>query len=68
MRLAQLAEATGGQAFFPAVDEGIDVDLRRIVAEIKAPYLLGYVSTDRRTDGAWRKVEVAAQAAGSATG
>ena len=30
----------------------------RIVAEIDSRYLLGYVSTDKRTDGAWRSVEV----------
>ena len=30
----------------------------RIVAEIDSRYLLGYVSNDRRTNGAWRSVEV----------
>ena len=30
----------------------------RIVAEINSRYLLGYVSSDTRTNGAWRSVEV----------
>ena len=30
----------------------------KVVAEIHAQYTIGYVSTNDRTDGAWRKVEI----------
>ena len=30
----------------------------KVVAEIEAQYTIGYVSTNERTDGAWRKVEI----------
>ena len=58
LQLAQLADLTGGQAFFPVSMKEVESMYDRIVAEIDSRYLLGYVSTDRRTDGAWRSVEV----------
>jgi Ca-activated chloride channel family protein len=58
LQLAQLADLTGGQAFFPASMKEVESMYDRIVAEIDSRYLLGYVSSDRRTDGAWRSVEV----------
>ncbi len=30
----------------------------KVVAEIRAQYTIGYVSTNEQTDGAWRKVEI----------
>ncbi len=29
-----------------------------MLAEIRAQYTIGYLSTNTRTDGAWRKVEI----------
>ena len=58
LQLAQLADVTGGQAFFPMSMKEVDGMYDKIVAEIDSRYLLGYVSTDARTDGAWRPVEV----------
>jgi Ca-activated chloride channel family protein len=58
LQLAQLAEVTGGQALFPASMKEVESMYDRIVAEIDSRYLLGYVSSDRRTNGAWRSVEV----------
>jgi Ca-activated chloride channel family protein len=58
LQLAQLADITGGQAFFPVSMKEVEAIYDRIVAEIDSRYLLGYVSTDRRTDGGWRSVEV----------
>jgi Ca-activated chloride channel family protein len=57
-RLAQLAEATGGQAFFPSTLKDVDAAYERIVAQIRAQYTLGYTSTNTRQDGNWRKVEI----------
>ena len=58
MTLRQLAEATGGQAFFPAGMKDVDSAYEKVLAEIKGQYYLGYVSTNTAADGAWRKVEI----------
>jgi len=58
MRLTQIAEVTGGQAFFPMAIKELDSVYDKVVAEIRAQYTLGYLSTNEKTDGAWRKVEI----------
>ena len=51
--LQQIADATGGQAFFPTVDRRTSTaSTSRSLAEIRAQYTLGYVSTNDKTDGA----------------
>ena len=57
-RVRQIAELTGGRAWFPASQDDLDDVYRRIREELEARYSLGYVSTDRATDGAWRRVTV----------
>lgn len=57
-RLQQIAETTGGQAFFPSRLEDLDEAYARVLAEINAQYHLGYLSTNAARDGAWRKVEI----------
>ena len=57
-RVRQIAELTGGRAWFPASQDDLDDVYRRIREELEARYSLGYVSTDRTTDGAWRRVTV----------
>jgi VWFA-related protein len=57
-RLAQLAQATGGQAFFPASMRDIATAYDQIEAQVRAQYSLGYTSTNTRLDGSWRKVEI----------
>ncbi len=54
----QLADVTGGQAFFPMSVKELDKFYERVVAEIRAQYTVGYLSTNGKADGAWRKVEV----------
>jgi Ca-activated chloride channel family protein len=56
--LQQIAETSGGQAFFPGNTRELDRVYTRVLAEIRAQYTLGYLSTNTRTDGAWRGVEV----------
>jgi Ca-activated chloride channel homolog len=58
MLLQRIADVTGGQAFFPASVKELDSVYAKVVAEIRAQYTLGYLSTNLKTDGAWRKVEV----------
>jgi VWFA-related protein len=56
--LQQIAEATGGQAYFPLSVKNLDSVYERILAEIRAQYTLGYLSTNEKADGGWREVEV----------
>ena len=58
MTIQQMAEVTGGQAFFPATVKELDKVYEKVVAEIRAQYTIGFQSTNEKTDGAWRKVEV----------
>lgn len=58
MRLTQLTEVTGGRAFFPTALADLDEAYGQILAEIRHLYHLGYVSTNRTADGAWRRIDV----------
>jgi len=58
MTLRQIAEATGGQAFFPTAMKDVESAYDKVLAEIKGQYHLGYLSTNTAKDGAWRKVEI----------
>ncbi len=58
MRLQQIAEATGGQAFFPSSMPDLETIYDRIAEELHAQYSIGYSSTNQRNDGEWRKVEI----------
>ena len=58
MDLQRLVAITGGLAFFPATARDLEGVFDKIRAEIASRYSLGYLSTDPRTDGAWRGVEI----------
>lgn len=58
MTLRQIAETTGGQAFFPTAMTDVESAYEKVLAEINGQYHLGYVSSNRATDGAWRKVDI----------
>jgi Ca-activated chloride channel family protein len=58
MRLQQMTETTGGQAFFPDQLKDLDSAYAKILDEIKAQYHLGFASTNAAQDGTWRKVEI----------
>jgi len=58
MTLRQIAETTGGQAFFPTAMKEVESVYDKVLAEINGQYHLGYVSSNTATDGAWRKVEI----------
>jgi Ca-activated chloride channel homolog len=58
LRLAQIAEESGGQAIFPTSLAQIDEAYDRLVAELRGQYSLGYVSTNDRRDGRWRDVRI----------
>jgi len=56
--LAQIAEATGGTAFFPSSVKDLDRIYEQVLGEVRAQYTIGYVSSNDTSDGAWRKVDV----------
>jgi len=58
LRLQRIAELTGGQAFFPVSMKDLDGVYQKVAAEIDAQYTLGYLSTNAKQDGTWRKVEI----------
>jgi Ca-activated chloride channel family protein len=58
MRILQMVEATGGQAFFPMALKELDSAYEKVLAEINAQYHLGYVPSNTTQDGQWRKVDI----------
>ena len=58
MELQRFSAITGGQAFFPSSPKELDALYEKIRKEIDARYILGYTSSDDRTDGTWRPVEI----------
>ena len=59
MRLQQLADITGGEAYFPTTNKALDQVFQRIVSQVRAQSSLGFISTDGKKDGTWRKLDVA---------
>ena len=56
--LKEIAELTGGQAFFPkSIDEVAEI-CRRIARELRNQYTVGYNPKNTKLDGTWRKVTV----------
>ena len=56
--LQEMAEITGGQFFLPTSMKDLEAAYEKIKREISAQYSIGYLSTNERADGAWRKVEI----------
>jgi Ca-activated chloride channel family protein len=56
--LHKIAEVTGGRALFPASIGVLDRTYAQIVEEIRGEYVLGYHSTNTKTDGTWRSLTV----------
>jgi Ca-activated chloride channel homolog len=58
MQLQRMAELTGGDAFFPGSVKELEKIYSKIEKTIAARYSLGYTSTDTRTNGTWRRVQI----------
>ena len=56
--MRQLAQETGGRAFFPARIEDLAGVYAQIADELASQYTLGYTSANQRRDGAWRRLVV----------
>ncbi len=56
--LTALARETGGHAYFPNSIGEIDSVYDRIAEELRTLYSVGYVSSNARRDGKWRRIVV----------
>jgi len=54
--LVKLAEATGGQAFFPPSVEEMGVSFKNIEEELRSQYALNYTPADFKFNGAFRTI------------
>jgi Ca-activated chloride channel homolog len=63
--LRQLAQQTGGRAFFPTRIEDLAGVYGQIADELANQYVVGFVSKNTRRDGAWRKLIVRATREGT---
>lgn len=56
--LSSLSRETGGQVYFPNSLSELDSVYDRIAEELRTLYSLGYVSSNQRRDGKWRRIVV----------
>jgi VWFA-related protein len=56
--LQQLADMTGGQVFTPHASRELASVFRKILDELAAQFVIGYVSTNPDQDGKFRKLKV----------
>lgn len=56
--LMQLAELSGGAVFAPTASRDLATVYSAILDELKAQYVLGYVSDNKRADGKFRQLKV----------
>lgn len=56
--LRDLAERTGGRAFFPKKQDDLKAAFAEIEQELRSQYLLAYSSTNKKRDGSFRKMTI----------
>lgn len=56
--LRDLAQRTGGRAFFPDKKFDLNAAFAEIEKELRTQYLIAYSSTNKRRDGSYRKVTI----------
>ena len=56
--LTQLADATGGRAYFPDNVDQARVMMERAAHDLRTQYTIGYVPSDPAHDGTWRSVRL----------
>jgi Ca-activated chloride channel family protein len=56
--LKQLAEVTGGAAYFPRGTREVEQVCQRIARELRNQYTIGYKPSNDKLDGSWRKTVV----------
>ncbi len=56
--LSEIADLSGGRAFFPQGVDEIPALTERIARELRELYTLGYAPSNARRDGTWRSVRI----------
>src|SRR6266540_2735672 len=56
--LEEIAQTTGGKAFFPKSGAELEEITTRIALELRHQYSIGYIPTNVNHDGQWHKVKV----------
>ena len=56
--LSEIADRSGGRAFFPIDVMNLPGEYRRVVDDLRRRYVLGYTSSHIQRDGSWRDVEI----------
>src|SRR5262249_2543944 len=56
--LEEIAQLTGGKAFFPHSTAELEDATTRIAIELRRQYSIGYVPTNAQHDGHWHKIKV----------
>jgi Ca-activated chloride channel family protein len=56
--LRTLSERTGGRAFFPKKGAGLEAAFEQIEQELRSQYLVTYSSSNKKRDGAYRKLSL----------
>jgi VWFA-related protein len=56
--LKDLAQRTGGRAFFPDKKFDLNAAFAEIERELRTQYLIAYSSTNKKRDGAYRKITI----------
>jgi Ca-activated chloride channel family protein len=56
--LREIAQRTGGRAFFPDKKFDLNAAFAEIEAELRTQYLIAYSSTNKKRDGAYRKITI----------
>jgi len=56
--LTALSQETGGQVHFPNSLSELDSVYARVAEELRTQYTLGYISSNKRRDGKWRRIVV----------
>jgi VWFA-related protein len=65
--LEALAEATGGETFFPRDVSEVERIAAQVAHDIRNQYTIAYTSTNQAMDGSYRQIKVTVKAAGSPT-
>jgi len=56
--LKEIAERTGGRAFFPDKKFDLNAAFAEIERELRTQYLIAYSSTNKKRDGSYRKITI----------
>lgn len=56
--LTDVADSTGGRAFFPKKEDDLKAAFAEIERELRSQYLVAYTSTNRKHDGTFRKMTI----------